>query len=110
MATKKKAAAKKTAGTPKKPKRKARSKSTPAPRLVADTSIAPWAVSPEQIRILGDRELNALMRNLLLAKVTNGALGNLALRFWNWWPLEPRFIVRLEGLAGCSLAHVETHI
>lgn len=69
MATKKKAAAKRTARTPKKPqRRKAGSKSTPAPRLVADTTIAPWAVSPEQIRILGDSGLNALMRNLLLAQ------------------------------------------
>lgn len=69
MATKKKPAAKKNARTPKKAqRRKARSKRTTTARVVTDTTIAPWAVSPEQIRILGDSALNALMRNLLIAQ------------------------------------------
>jgi hypothetical protein len=43
-------------------------------------------------------------------KVENGAFGNLALRFWNWWPLTQKFIARVGTVAECSLTKVHEHI
>lgn len=35
--------------------------------------------------------------------VENGALSNLSFHFWNWWPLLPAFVQRLEKQCGASL-------
>ena len=41
---------------------------------------------------------------LLSLEVRNGAVTNLSFHFWNWWPLSPAFVQRLEKQCGVSLA------
>ena len=36
--------------------------------------------------------------------VENGAIANLSFHFWNWWPLLPAFVERLEKQCGAPLA------
>jgi hypothetical protein len=36
-------------------------------------------------------------------EVENGALTNLSFHFWNWWPLLPAFVQRLEKQCGAPL-------
>ena len=37
-------------------------------------------------------------------EVGNGAITNLSFQVWNWWPLLPAFVQRLEKQCGASLA------
>ena len=40
---------------------------------------------------------------LVSLEVENGAITNLSFHFWNWWPLLPAFVQRLEKQCGASL-------
>lgn len=42
--------------------------------------------------------------------VEGGAFGNLALRFWNWWPLQASFVEELSGICGSAPVTIHEHV
>lgn len=40
----------------------------------------------------------------------NAVFANLTLRFWNWWPLKPAFVSKLEKLCGVPVVLLHEHL